>query len=122
MLECGIPLWRFTKIGIRIEKRILMPHLQNTTYIVYRLIEGPSNLKLKIRPSLHFRPHEGLLTREASAHWDVRLRSEREVEIDDERKFPTLRLRLLGKNARLRNDLRRAALRERKVESLRSGR
>ena len=50
-LECGLPVWRFSKNGIRIEKRVMMPHLQNTTYIVYRLIEGPSGLRLRLRPS-----------------------------------------------------------------------
>ena len=40
-IENGRPVWRFSGDGIRIEKRVLMPHLQNTTYIVYRLLEGP---------------------------------------------------------------------------------
>src|SRR5512132_3825586 len=26
VLECGLPVWRFSKNGIRIEKRVLMPH------------------------------------------------------------------------------------------------
>lgn len=31
VLERGLPVWRFSKDGVRIEKRIVMPHLQNTT-------------------------------------------------------------------------------------------
>src|SRR5437867_7414193 len=103
-LECGLPVWRFSKNGIRIEKRVVMPHLQNTTYIVYRLLEGPPGLKLKVRPSLHFRPHEGLLT-DRSDSWGVREVQTSELEIYDKRTFPALRLRLLGKNTRLRNDI-----------------
>jgi predicted glycogen debranching enzyme len=106
VLESGLPVWRFSKNGIRLEKRVLMPHLQNTTYIVYRLLEGPSGLKLKVRPSLHFRPHEGLLTSDAPQKWSVRLETESEIEISDHRDFPPLRFRLLGSNAHLRQDVR----------------
>ena len=106
VLEGGLPVWRFSKNGIRIEKRVLMPHLQNTTYIVYRMIEGPSGLKLKVRPSLHFRPHEGLLTQSVSDGWSVRSENAREVEISDGRDFPPLRLYLFGTNAHLRTDVR----------------
>jgi predicted glycogen debranching enzyme len=105
VLECGLPVWRFSKNGIRLEKRIVMPHLQNTTYIVYRLLEGPSGLKLKLRPSLHFRAHEGLLTDEVSQSWTVN-ETEAGAEIDDGRRFPPLRLRLFGPNAHLRHDIR----------------
>jgi len=104
VLECGLPVWRFSKNGIRIEKRVLMPHLQNTTYIVYRLLEGPPGLKLKLRPSLHFRPHEGLLT-DRSDTWGVREQQVNELEIYDKRTFPSLRLLILG-HARLRHDVR----------------
>src|SRR6266550_3607142 len=106
VLDCGLPTWRFSKNGIRIEKRVMMPHLQNTTYIIYRLLQGPTGVKLRLRPSLHFRPHEGLLTNEEPHVWDVRIRGDVEIEIDDERKFPPLRLRLIGGRTRLREDPR----------------
>jgi len=106
VLQCGLPVWRFSKNGIHIEKRVMMPHLQNTTYIVYRLLDGPPGLKLKIRPSLHFRPHEGLLTNQVSETWTVRIANEREAQIDDGRDFPPLRLLLFGPNGHLRHDIR----------------
>ncbi|HUJ12848.1 MAG TPA: amylo-alpha-1,6-glucosidase [Thermoanaerobaculia bacterium] len=106
VLESGLPLWRFSKNGIRIEKRVLMPYLQNTTYIAYRLIDGPRGLKLRVRPSLHFRPHEGLLTARIPETWDVRTTAPREIEIADGRDFPPLKLFLFGANAHLRNDVR----------------
>src|SRR5512134_3070127 len=34
-LECGIPVWRYESGAIRIEKRVVMPYGQNTTYIVF---------------------------------------------------------------------------------------
>ena len=95
-LERGLPVWRFAKNGIRIEKRVMMPHLQNTTFIVYRLLEGPAGLKLKLRPSLHFRPHEGLLTASVPEGWTVTNVVAEEIEISDGRDYPPLRLRILG--------------------------
>ncbi|HEX7419785.1 MAG TPA: amylo-alpha-1,6-glucosidase [Thermoanaerobaculia bacterium] len=102
VLECGLPVWRYVKDGIRIEKRVAMPHLQNTTYIVYRLLEGPADLTLRLRPSLKFRPHEGLVNEDLSRTWSVKTTG-REVEISDGRDLAPLRLIMLG-DARLTED------------------
>src|SRR5437899_5021474 len=37
-LEAGMPVWRYDIRGCTIEKRLLMPHLQNTVYISYRYL------------------------------------------------------------------------------------
>ena len=37
-LEMGLPVWTYDVEGVRFEKRVLMPHLQNTTHISYRLL------------------------------------------------------------------------------------
>ncbi|HEV8660431.1 MAG TPA: amylo-alpha-1,6-glucosidase [Thermoanaerobaculia bacterium] len=105
VLECGLPVWRYSKNGIRIEKRVVMPHLQNTTYITYKLLEGPSGLTLHLRPSLKFRPHEGLVNEDVSTQWDVKVNG-REVEISDGRGITPLRLILIGNDARLASDER----------------
>lgn len=106
-LEHGTPVWRFEKDGIRIEKRVVMPHLQNTTYTVYRLLDGPGGLTLRLRPSLHFRPHEGLLTEAVSNQWRVTKQQDgRALEIRDSRDFPPLRLLLFGPDARFEDDAR----------------
>jgi predicted glycogen debranching enzyme len=105
VLENGLPVWRFSKNGIRIEKRVMMPHLQNTTYITYRLVEGPADLELRLRPSLHFRPHEGLLTEQVPEEWAVINEGQRGVEISDGREYPALRLLILG-NCVLERDVR----------------
>src|SRR5216117_3866931 len=36
-LEAGMPVWRYKNHDCTIEKRLIMPHLQNTVYISYRL-------------------------------------------------------------------------------------
>jgi hypothetical protein len=57
-LEEGLPTWRFEAEGHVLEKRVLLIHAQNTTYISYRLLSGQDCAKLELRPSVHFRPHE----------------------------------------------------------------
>src|SRR5215213_2242491 len=37
-LEMGLPVWEYDVEGVRFEKRVLMPHLQNTTHISYSLL------------------------------------------------------------------------------------
>src|SRR6185503_2833296 len=39
-LEAGLPVWEYEWEGVRIEKRILMPHRQNTVHVTYRLLDG----------------------------------------------------------------------------------
>ena len=95
LLETGLPVWRFAKNGIRIEKRVVMPFQQNTTCIVYRLVEGPENLTLNLRPALRFRPHEGLVTDALPGQWEV-CEDGNELEISDRSDVPPLRLILAG--------------------------
>jgi predicted glycogen debranching enzyme len=58
-LELGLPVWSFEAGGVRLEKRLFLPARQNTVVVSYRLLEGPDNLALHLRPSIHVRPHEG---------------------------------------------------------------
>src|ERR1051326_4893492 len=44
-LEAGLPSWRYDIRGCTLEKRVLMPHLQNTVYISYRSEEHTSELQ-----------------------------------------------------------------------------
>ena len=49
-LELGLPIWRFEGEGFVIEKRVLMPYRQNTVHLTYRLLSGPSAVRLEMRP------------------------------------------------------------------------
>jgi predicted glycogen debranching enzyme len=57
-LEDGLPVWRYRFEDVVLEKRIVMPHEQNTVYVGYRLLEGPSPIRLKLMPFVHFRSHD----------------------------------------------------------------
>jgi predicted glycogen debranching enzyme len=57
-LELGLPVWYFANDDVRITRRLLMPHQQNTTFITYHIDETSKPVRLLLRPSLHFRPHE----------------------------------------------------------------
>ena len=57
-LEAGIPVWEYTWNSVRIEKRVIMPHGQNTVHVTYRLLEGGEGVKLELHPALHFRGYE----------------------------------------------------------------
>ena len=57
-LEWGVPVWRYQVGEIAFEKRVLLPHMQNTVFIHYRLVKGNGIVRLKLRPSVHFRSHD----------------------------------------------------------------
>ena len=65
-LEFGLPVWRYEAHGFALEKRVFLPHQQNTVYVNYRLVEGKGTVRLKLRPAVHFRPHDAPVSQE---HW-----------------------------------------------------
>ena len=46
----AMPVWRYEIEGYVLEKRLLMPHRQNTVYVSYRLLSGPGSLRLGAAP------------------------------------------------------------------------
>jgi predicted glycogen debranching enzyme len=57
-LEAGLPVWEYEVDGVRLEKRVMMPHRQNTVYVTYRLLDGPDSVRLELVPAVHFRGYE----------------------------------------------------------------
>jgi predicted glycogen debranching enzyme len=57
-LDAGLPVWRYDLPGASIEKRMVMPHRQNTVHITYRLLDSSGPVKLELRPAVHFRGYE----------------------------------------------------------------
>jgi predicted glycogen debranching enzyme len=93
-LENGLPLWLFEVRGLTIEKRLLMPHRQNTVFLRYQLSgEGPQP-RLRLRPAVNFRHYEDPVAALPEESYEVRAVAERYEIRDPGRKFPPLRLRL----------------------------
>ena len=96
VLEAGLPVWRYRLDGYAIEKRVFLPHEQNTVYVHYRLTGGGGAVRLKLRPSVHFREHDSPVG--PLPAWPYRLAAaEDRYELScDDPQAPTLRLRLCG--------------------------
>jgi predicted glycogen debranching enzyme len=95
-LEAGLPVWRYEVNGIAFEKRLFLAFRQNTVYLTYRLLSGNGPVRLKLRPSVHFRGHEDPVSRPLAEGYSVTVVNERcELSLPGS-EFPPLRLRLFG--------------------------
>jgi predicted glycogen debranching enzyme len=89
-LEQGLPVWTFDVEGVRIEKRVLMVHSQNTTQITYRLLsEQP--VRFELRPLVAFRLHEAPVNHPVHAPYSLHALGDR-FEISPGEELPRLRL------------------------------
>ncbi len=95
-LEAGLPVWEYELEGVRFEKRILMPHLQNTTHVTYRLLSGDP-VRLELRPMVAFRLHEAPVNHPVTAPYGVHAIGDR-FEIEPGGDLPSLRLFLYGRD------------------------
>ena len=93
-LEEGLPVWTYEVDGARLEKRVLMPYLQNTTHITYRLLSG-GPVRLELRPFVAFRLHEAAVSHPVAAPYLVNAHGDR-FEIVSGGDLPPLRLYLYG--------------------------
>jgi predicted glycogen debranching enzyme len=92
-LENGLPLWTYEVRGLTIEKRLLMPHRQNTVLLRYCILgEGPRP-RLDLRPAFNFRHYEDPVAALPEEPYEVRVLADHYEIRDPERKFPALRMR-----------------------------
>ncbi len=97
-LEHGLPVWRYDLAGMVLEKRVWLVHQQNTVHVQYRLLEGDGPVRLKLRPSVHFRPHEVSVAAPLQRPY-VLVATEDRYELSSQSELPPLRFRLLGPRA-----------------------
>ena len=57
-LDFGLPVWTYEVAGLTVEKRVYLPHRQNTAYINYRISAGAGSVRLQLRPAVNMREHE----------------------------------------------------------------
>lgn len=100
-LEMGMPVWQFGGPGHVIEKRVYMPHQQNTVHISYRLVDGDGPVKLTLRPSLHFRGHDEPVTTPDLLPYTLTAKGGCYEVCNDRQGFPCLRMMVLGASAAL---------------------
>jgi predicted glycogen debranching enzyme len=93
-LEAGLPVWTYEIEGVRFEKRVLMPYLQNTTHIGYRLL-SPEPMRLELRPFVAFRLHEAPVSHPVAAPYALNALGD-QFEIAPGGDLPPLRLFLHG--------------------------
>ncbi len=95
-LEYQVPCWSYLIDGIEIEKRMLLIYGQNTIYISYRLISGPESVRLELRPSVHFRPHENDVGESMRSEYIFSIRGRHyEIRAGDNSPYPYPPLRMV---------------------------
>ena len=57
-LESGLPVWKYSFEGFEFEKRLYFAYRHNTVFVRYRLNRGSGPVRLKLKPSVHFRGHD----------------------------------------------------------------
>jgi len=93
-LEDGLPVWTYHVRDLVLEKRVIMPHLQNTVHVVYRILSGTQRPRLELRPAFHFRHHELAVDKGKAGPYKLSSVGDR-YEISPQRAaLPPLRMRI----------------------------
>ena len=93
-LDHHLPIWRYEVDGLIVEKRVVMPYLQNTVHLTYTLLDDGARrgeTRLRLQPSVHFRPFEMNVGTRLSDDYEMRCLGSR-YEIDSNETYPPLRL------------------------------
>jgi predicted glycogen debranching enzyme len=100
-LETGLPVWRFElDNGTGIEKRLVMPHEQNTVHVIYSRLRGEDSLQLCVRPRIHFRPHEAPVSQSLDGDYVFTALDDERYELTAGADWPALRLFARGQRLR----------------------
>ncbi len=100
-LDSGLPVWTYEVEGTTIEKRVCLPHGQNTTYISYRVTKGPPRT-LQLRPAVNMRQHEAPVNTKLKPYTFTV--TDHRYELKSSGDVPPLRMMLLGKGGSLSLD------------------
>jgi predicted glycogen debranching enzyme len=97
-LELGLPVWTYELGAFTVEKRLLLVHMQNTVHVSYRLLSGDGELRLSLRPAVHFRSHDAPVSHDLGPPYTVSLVGDRFELLASQQvpQVPPLRMRLVG--------------------------
>src|SRR5689334_19281669 len=90
-LETGLPVWKYEIDGFALEKRILLPHRQNTVHLTYRLLTGKGKLRIGLRPAINFRKHDAPVSAQPGQKYVLTVIDDR-FEVTSSPDMPTLRM------------------------------
>jgi predicted glycogen debranching enzyme len=102
-LEDGLPVWTYHVREVVVEKRVLLPHLQNTVHVSYQVISKGKPPQLELRPAFHFRNHEAPVDSDLGAPYKLTVVDGRYEIAASRRKLPALRMQLHGRQAAFTN-------------------
>jgi predicted glycogen debranching enzyme len=97
-LEDGLPVWQFAVGEAQLERRVLLPHDQNTVQTTYRMLQGSSSLRLALRPFMHFRRLDAPVSRGFQGEYVLSVIGDR-FEARAAPELPVLRILLLGEGS-----------------------
>jgi hypothetical protein len=89
--------------GFTIEKRILMPHAQNTVHVTYTVLEGQGTVRFNLRPSVQYRGYETPVDQPLVQIYTIAATGGR-YELSAGTEMPVLRMMLYGERAALTLD------------------
>ena len=98
-LEDGLPVWTYHVREVVVEKRVLLPHLQNTVHVSYQVISKGKPPRLELRPAFHFRNHEAPVDSDLGEAYKFTAVDGRYEIAPTRRKLPPLRMQLHGRQA-----------------------
>jgi len=99
LLEWGLPVWRYEIGELTLEKRLMLPHGQNTTLITYTLKSGEGNVRLKLRPAIQFRAHESKVGDPFGEPYELTVTEDRYELCAPSTRLPPLRMSLCDRKA-----------------------
>jgi predicted glycogen debranching enzyme len=94
-LKNQMPHWRYERDGVVVEKRLVMPNLQNTVHVTYHVQGAPRGTRLDLRPALQFRPFEAPVSTGISGGYRVSSLGRR-LEIEAPGDIPPLKLQVVA--------------------------
>lgn len=116
-LESGLPVWRYQVGKAVVEKRLIMPHMQNTVLIYFRLASGAQKLHLELPVLVHFRSHEAEVGSHLDGRYVVKADEGRYELYDEGTDYPPLRMLIFGQSSAFTLDGKEVAARYRTEEA-----
>ena len=91
-LDGGMPVWTYRFSGVILEKRLFMPHRQNTVHVDYKLIQSPEPIRLTLRPCVNFRSHDASVSTKMAEKFVFTMRDELYEVCAENSPYPVLRI------------------------------